>query len=601
MSFKTGFAVPAILIIIIATITSSLIAINLRPMSLMIIALVVVGVIASTLFYLLVNRAAKTMAILSKNATDMQVNITTLAKETRRVCDEITNGYLQAVGNEQLLPGDYRDIMVNINKMNRSAINYLDAMPISVVVLDSQVRYTFINKKAVSDGYDPVSFIGKSLFEGIAIEEVEAVRERYNTVVRTGNVLNAQLAYETPTGEIIVADAAIAPIKDANGKVIVYVEITNDVTELKNAQTKAEKVALYQDTETTGVIESLQDGLVKGYLSFDYTPTPHDKDTQSSSQNYGKVKNALNLSVHTVKGYVDEISQLLHEFSTENFDVSIKQAYIGDFSTIKDSMERLVRSIGLLVSEIQSATAGVEAGSEEIAQATQALTVSFDEQTTAMSEIKEAVANLTEKTQQNAADTDAANNLSGRVQEAAIIGAKHMEDTAAAMQEIKQSSAEIAKIVSIIEGIAFQTTLLALNASVEAARAGEQGRGFGVVAEEVRSLAGRSTKAAQDTSELISKSLSRVDIGVEQSEQTVTALQNIVGMTSDVAEVLSGMAQASQHQAEEIDKIQNNIEAIYRSTSDNSAAVQSNASVSVELSSQASMLRNLVSRFKIKS
>ncbi|MCL2400553.1 MAG: methyl-accepting chemotaxis protein [Defluviitaleaceae bacterium] len=216
-----------------------------------------------------------------------------------------------------------------------------------------------------------------------------------------------------------------------------------------------------------------------------------------------------------------------------------------------------------------------------------------------MSEVREAVDILTDKTQKNAADAKSANELSEQVQVVANIGSQYMRDMSEVMEEIKLSSAEIAEVASIIETIALQTNLLAINASVEAARAGEHGRGFSVVADEVRNLAGRSAKAARETAEMISKSLSRVDEGVAKSIETTEALQKIVKVTVNVTDVISNIADASNEQAEEIIKIQNNMEAIHRNASDNTSAVQSNASISEELSSQANMLMSLVDRFKI--
>jgi len=389
------------------------------------------------------------------------------------------------------------------------------------------------------------------------------------------------------------------PIKDDTGKIVSYVNLAYDVAEMMAAKRRSEKINAYQGFEAKDITTHLQEGLSKGVLQFEFMPESHDEDTAEAYAAYKLISDTIRYAVTFIKGYVDEISYLLKEFSDENFDITIKQNYKGDFSTIKQSMDGLIRSIGILISEIQSVTLQVDTGANQISRSTQGLMASFEEQAAAMSEVREAVNMLTEKTLKNTADAQSANGLSEQVQDAATMGSQHMRDMSTVMEEIKLSSSEIAKIVNIIDGIAFQTNLLALNASIEAARAGENGRGFAVVAEEVRNLAGRSSKAAKNTSEMIAKSLRRVDEGVSKSAETAKALEKIVDVISNVTDVISNMAHVSNEQAIEISKIQNSMEAIYRAASDNAATVQTNASVSEELSSQVHILTSLVERFKV--
>ena len=315
---------------------------------------------------------------------------------------------------------------------------------------------------------------------------------------------------------------------------------------------------------------------------------------------FENVKKALNTTAtDIIKGYVDEITSTLHKMADNNFSVGIDRHYVGDFSSIKDSIGLIATSVSSLVSEIQSTTAQVETGAGQISKSTQGLMANFEEQAAVMSEVMCAITILTEKTQKNAADAHSASSLSEQVQDVANTGSQHMKDMSAVMEEIKLSSSEIAKVASIIEGIAFQTNLLALNASVEAARAGEHGKGFSVVADEVRNLAGRSANAARETSEMVAKSLERVNEGVAKSVETNEALQKIVEVTANVTGVISNIANASGRQAEEISKIQNSMEAIYHGSSNNTFTVQNNASVSEELLSQANTLMTLVAKFKI--
>ena len=168
-----------------------------------------------------------------------------------------------------------------------------------------------------------------------------------------------------------------------------------------------------------------------------------------------------------------------------------------------------------------------------------------------------------------------------------------------AMQGIKSSSDDIAKIINVIEDIAFQTNLLALNAAVEAARAGEYGRGFAVVAEEVRSLAGRSQIAVKETTGLIGDSAQRVDTGSRIALTTSDALKVIVESADELLNTIAHISNASKEQLEAVDAVSTGVSEISDVVQSNSAISEETAAASQELNSQAEVLRNLVSYFKI--
>jgi len=386
-----------------------------------------------------------------------------------------------------------------------------------------------------------------------------------------------------------------------NGKVVCALIELADITRIRDIQRGIETLSVYQEKLNDRFTSTLVGALESGNLDVNFIANDdyYDDASRTVAEEHNTLEATIGQSIGTIKSYVDEITDKLREIADNSFDITIDRDYVGDFGSIKDSIVMITESVSALVHEIQTASAEVEQGADQISQSTQSLMASFEEQAAAMSEVTDAISILTQKTQKNAEDAQAANALSEQVQQAASTGTQHMADMSAAMTEIKQSSAEIAKVVSIIESIAFQTNLLALNASVEAARAGEHGKGFSVVAEEVRTLAGRSAAAAKDTAAMLEESMSRVDLGVAKSTQTAEALREIVDTTANVADVVANIAQVSSEQADEISKIQNSMEAVHSGTSINSSSVQNNASVSEELSSQASMLRSLTGQFKI--
>jgi methyl-accepting chemotaxis protein len=202
-------------------------------------------------------------------------------------------------------------------------------------------------------------------------------------------------------------------------------------------------------------------------------------------------------------------------------------------------------------------------------------------------------------TSRNAANAQQAAALSGESQSSADKGQQETELMSDAMDQIKKSSAEISKIIKVIDEIAFQTNLLALNAAVEAARAGEAGKGFAVVADEVRNLAQRSAEAARNTSSMIEASTARADNGVEIARRVRTSLEEIVASTNKVNTLLTEIASASIEQAEGIGQITKGVSELDTVTQQNAGNSEELASSAEQTSVQVTTLRELVARFQV--
>ena len=536
---------------------------------------------------------------LAESFRRMKQEVSTVVEETKKKSKHISIGNLSVGTNGYTAKGDFQAIIDSIDDVAGSVFQYLDNLSCDILIFDHEHRFTFINKLTQSQGYDS-TLIGKTIYEALPPDESEMLGKHFETAKSMGRTHRFQMDMVSPRGELASIDQAITPIMDNHGKIIAYLIFGYEITSLVQSQKLTEKVSAYQKSETSHLAKYLDSGFNQGLFAFDYKPQSYDKETTEVAASYKQIGDVLSDFAGRMGSCVDEISHILQAFANGNFDHAVKAEYVGDFATIKTSTEEVINSIGTLISEIQNSTSQVEVGAGQIAQSTSELMSSFEEQSATMNEVMQAVGVLTEKTHKNAEDAQSANGLSEHVKEAANTGTRHMEDMNAIMEAIKLSSEEIAKVTSVIESIAFQTNLLALNASVEAARAGEHGKGFSVVADEVRTLAGRSAEAAKNTAEMIVKSISRIDEGVAKSAETSEALLKIVEATTSVDNVISRITNASNEQAGEISKLQSNMESIHIATSGNTNAVQSNASVSEELSSQAGTLLNLVERFKIK-
>lgn len=330
--------------------------------------------------------------------------------------------------------------------------------------------------------------------------------------------------------------------------------------------------------------------------------------------NAGKELAAGNVDVELKKRKNDEFGAVIDQYqevvNNIRYQADIAEAVANGNMTVevepkseKDlmgySLKKLVdRNLDALTN-ISDASGQVMTSSTEVARASEALAHGSTEQASAIEQITASIDDITDKTKQNAQKANTAKELMAQAIVDVQAGNEAMQSMMTAMSEINSSSESISKIIKVIDDIAFQTNILALNAAVEAARAGEAGKGFAVVAEEVRNLAAKSAAAASETAELIEDSIRKVATGSGIADGTAKALADITRVVEESETLVNDIAEASTYQATAIAQIDQAVEQVSQVVQNNSAASEECAASSVDLSSQANRMRELLSVYNL--
>ncbi len=262
---------------------------------------------------------------------------------------------------------------------------------------------------------------------------------------------------------------------------------------------------------------------------------------------------------------------------------------------LMDMNEALARTVG----QVRSGSDTIATASNQIASGNLDLSSRTEQQASSLEETASSMEELTSTVNQNAANAKQANELVIAASEFAIKGGRVVGQVVSTMSSIKESSSKIVDIISVIDGIAFQTNILALNAAVEAARAGEQGRGFAVVASEVRNLAQRSAAAAKEIKELIGTSVETVDAGSKLVDEAGVTMDGIVTAVKQVADIMGDIAQASSEQSSGLSQINQAIVQMDNVTQQNAALVEEAAAAAQSMRDQAGLLAQAVGLFKL--
>ena len=324
-----------------------------------------------------------------------------------------------------------------------------------------------------------------------------------------------------------------------------------------------------------------------------------DLDMEEDESEVGKMVSSIAFMKKNLLGMIKEITQTLEKMGNGNYQIEIKQEYVGEFVTIKESFEQIGEKMRETIQTIRTVSGQIDSGSEQLAYAAQDLAENCTLQAMKVAELTTSFDAMTRSMEENAREAEESARIASTAGMTMEKGNEKLQELKASIQEIGKCSEQIGTIIGAIEDIASQTNLLALNAAIEAARAGEAGKGFAVVAEQVKNLAGESAKAAGRTTELIETTVSVMNKSILIAEETEANMNEVMIDTREATGKMGQIEQILKNDTQRMQELNENVSQVSAAVDNNSATSEETAAVSTEQKSQVETMVELMDRFEI--
>lgn len=313
-----------------------------------------------------------------------------------------------------------------------------------------------------------------------------------------------------------------------------------------------------------------------------------------------EMADSMNHLADDLQKAVDSINDVMGQMSTGDLSKTVDADLKGELAKLKNRINESINLLSDTIANVVTMSVHVKTGTDEILSAAENLAHGNSQQAASLEQISASMNQIESQTTKNDENAAQARQLTKTALDTVMEGNSRMNNMQQSMTKINETSANVSKVIKVIDEIAFQTNLLALNAAVEAARAGKYGKGFAVVAEEVRSLAGRSAEAAKNTTELIESSIHEVENGVKNSDQTAEVLNEITEAVEKINDLIAEIAVASGEQKQGIVEINKGLLQVNNVVQQNSSISEETSSSAHELSESANRLQELIKKFVLK-